>query len=241
VKEILAGERMQRRSGEKKFSFLWNGAQIADTPDFSSFKSRTATLRQTAEDCFAAWGREYPNIVVSLSGGLDSSILANLMRRTSDTKLTGIHYLGLDYERYEVELARLAAKNAGIELIEAVQDPAKDEVRRILDTPRLARPKVQSLAILIDDLSVQAAEQVGADCFMIGQGGDNLFMQRGGAKHTLTDYVRLKGLGADFWRVAYEAAMLQRCSTWKMMGTAFHNVLLPEAWDAFAFLQAPAQ
>jgi asparagine synthase (glutamine-hydrolysing) len=47
-------------------------------------------------------------------------------------------------------------------------------------------------------------------------------------------------LGRDFWRVAYQAAMLQRCSIWKAMGDAFRDVLLPRPWRPFEYLEDPA-
>jgi asparagine synthase (glutamine-hydrolysing) len=238
VTELLGGERLECRPGSgKKFSWAWNGAEIAAEPDLQTFADAKAELRSTAEACFTAWGKEYRNIVVSLSGGLDSSIVLNLLRRTSDARITGLHFLGVGYEQYEVQLARMAAANADAEYVEGVLNPKQDEVRRILNSPRMARPKMQSMAILVDDLSTALADRVGADAFMTGQGGDNLFLQRGGATRTVADYVRLNGFGRDFWRVAYDAAKLQRHTIWKVAGDALHAAISPHGWRPYEFLQ----
>ena len=219
--ELMPGQRLDWSAhADPAFDWVWHGGKIAAAPGDLSFGEAKDRLRATAEACFAAWGHEYPKIVASLSGGLDSSILVALMTRASNADVTALHYLGVGRERYEVTLARRAAACAGVRLVELEQDPLKDDVRRILDAPRLARPKVQSLAVLIDDASTRLAEETGADAFMIGQGGDNLFLQRGAARDPLADYVRLNGFGKDFWAAAYDTSMLQQQSIWSTLARA---------------------
>jgi asparagine synthase (glutamine-hydrolysing) len=236
--ELLPGQRLEWSPHlATTYAWVWHGGDIAAVPDRLSFGDARDKLRATAESCFAAWGQEYPRIVISLSGGLDSSILLALMGRSSGADLTALHYLGVGRERYESTLARRAAGHAGVRLVELEQDPLKDNVRRILDEPRLARPKVQSLAMLIDDASVRLAEETGAEAFMIGQGGDNLFLQRGGVRDPLGDYVRLNGFGREFWKTAYDTSMLQQQSIWPTLLRAVRSEILPSRWRPYEFLE----
>ena len=236
--ELMPGQRLDwSPHADPAFAWVWHGAKIAAAPSDLSFGEAKDRLRATAEACFAAWGSEYPKIVASLSGGLDSSILVALMARNSNADLTALHYLGIGRERYEATLARRAAAHAGVRLVELEQDPLKDEVRRILDAPRLARPKVQSLAMLIDDASIRLAEETGAEAFMIGQGGDNLFLQRGAARDPFGDYVRLNGFGKDFWAAAYDTSMLQQQSIWSTLARAVASQLFPTRWRPYDFLE----
>jgi asparagine synthase (glutamine-hydrolysing) len=236
--ELMPGQRLDWSAhADPAFAWVWHGAKIAAAPSDLSFGEAKDRLRATAEACFAAWGSEYPKIVASLSGGLDSSILVALMARNSSADLTALHYLGVGRERYEATLARRAAAHAGVRLVELEQDPLKDDVRRILDEPRLARPKVQSLAMLIDDASIRLAEETGAEAFMIGQGGDNLFLQRGAVRNPLADYVRLNGFGKDFWTTAYDTSMLQQQSIWSSLARAAASELFPAPWRPYAFLE----
>jgi asparagine synthase (glutamine-hydrolysing) len=241
VKELLAGERMKIGDREAiSRSWAWSGVEIAAHPNTQSAEDARVELREAAEACFGAWGNECGKIVVSVSGGLDSSIMVNLLSRESGAAITGIHYVGVGYEGYEVKLARMAAKNASVDLMEVEQDPARDDVRRILRADGMARPKQQLLAVLIDDLSVGVADCVGARCFMIGQGGDNLFITRHSARYVAADYLRLRGPGAGFWRAAYESASLHQQSVWKGIGDGFQAELLGRRWRPFEILQSEA-
>ncbi|HYD86052.1 MAG TPA: asparagine synthase-related protein [Vitreimonas sp.] len=238
VTEVLPGERLtfERRGGAAR-AFVWNGAAIAAAPKRQSAAAASEEARALGETCFRAWGREYASIVASLSGGLDSSILINLMSRVSSARLTALHFVGAGYESYELKLARLAAERAGVEFIAVEQHPERDDVARVLKAPLLARPKAQSLAVLIDDLSVELAERVGADAFMIGHGGDNLFLQRGAALHTLSDYLRLEGLGSRVWQIAYESAVLKQQSVWGVLGDAAVGAWPTRRWAPYAMLE----
>lgn len=236
AEELLSGQRVVLGSnGEKVISWVWNGASIAASPDFRDFQGLARLLRETMESSFIAWGKEYRNVVVMLSGGLDSSIVANLLRRTSDAKITCLHYLGASYEQYEVKLARLAAKRAGVELIEVEADLRSEDVSRALDVPRLARPATETIAVLADKIAMDAAQSLGADAFMTGQAGDTLFLQRGAAEHTLADYCRLNPLGGEFGRISYDAATLRRTSIWAVVRETLEN----RAWRPHAFLDDP--
>lgn len=242
VKELLAGQCATFeacggvRGQAPLLSWAWNAVEIAGAPDRRGFESLRDELRETAAACARAWGNEYGRLILSLSGGLDSSILAALLRKHSDAELIGLHYMGVGYERHEAHLARMAAASAGIELVEAHQDPARDRVTSILHAPRLARPKIQSLAMLIDDVSSALADERAANAFAIGQGGDNLFLQSGGARNTFADYLRLKGIDWGALNIAYDAAMLQQRSILDVAFAGLGQALSPRPWEAFPFL-----
>ncbi|HYD86045.1 MAG TPA: asparagine synthase-related protein [Vitreimonas sp.] len=236
AKELLGGQRLElRRSGEPLLSWAWNGAAIAAAAEPRSFEDASAELRATAESCFSAWGSEYRSIIVSLSGGLDSSILVNLLQREGSADICAQHWLFGGYEQYESVMARSAAAYAGVTLFESPMDPAKDDARRILSMRRRARPKLQTRAVLIDDVSRELADSIGADCFMTGQGGDSVFLQYGGAQRILADYVRLRGLGPDVTRIAYTTAMLQRSSVWHVL----RDVLVQPRWRPLEYVYDP--
>jgi asparagine synthase (glutamine-hydrolysing) len=237
AKEVQAGQRVEiANDGEKRFSWAWDGVEVASEPNMQSFDEARAELRATAEMCFAGWGKEYRNIIVRLSGGLDSSIVLNLLRSVSDAKITAQHLVAVGYEAYEQKLARLSAAKAGVELMEP-QVPAGTDFRRMLNMDRLMRPTLHMTNPELDDILIRSAETQGADAFMGGKGGDQLFMQRSGGAHALSDFVQLNGLRWSLWRVAYETAMLRQSSVWKAVTDTIDSALLHRAWRPNAFLQ----
>lgn len=238
VSELLAGERLKLHpDGSCERSWSWNGFEMASQPLLMPFADAKAELHAAAELCFRAWGSEYKNIIASVSGGLDSSILINLLRRTSDAEVLGLHFLGDDYEAYESDLARLAAEHANVELLEVTQDPLQDDIQRMMQAARLARPKVQILAVQIDDICVKIADARQVDAFMIGQGGDNIFLQRSGANHLVSDCLRAPGGLAQLPTVAYDAASLRQYSVWKALSEGLEGALAAKPWDPHAILQ----
>lgn len=237
VTEVLSGGRMEFSVGEvPRHSWAWHGAEIAAHPTLQSFTLATEELRATAAATLVAWGNEYRAPIVSLSGGLDSSILLCLLRRVVSAQIFAHHYVGVEYENYEAKLARLVAQHANVPLCESVMDPTKDDAHDILAIPRIARPAVQTMAILADQLAAEFAERADADAFFTGQGGDNLFLQRGGAKHTLADYISMQGFGLHTLQVAYDAAMLRRTSVFDVYADALRTHFKRDNWHPFLFL-----
>lgn len=234
VTELLPGQRLDWRTNQPHaFGWVWRGDHCAAEAQDQPFTEAADELRATAEACFTAIGRDYKRSVVSVSGGFDSAVMTSLLRRVAGADVVALHYLGVGYERYEARLARRAAENAGVDFFEVELDPQKDDVRNILKAPRLARPQVQSIANRIDEVSTDLADRIGADAFMIGQGGDNLFLQRGGARRIFADYLRMRGLDAGALGVAYDAAMLEQQPVAAVLGGAIAALTRPSRPYAF--------
>jgi asparagine synthase (glutamine-hydrolysing) len=240
VRELLPGERLRLSSaGDATFSWLWTPAPFAERPRRRSPRDAQAELRSLAEDCLAAWTSDPSHIAVRMSGGLDSSVVASLASRHRTGRVTGIHLVGRGYESHELQLARIAARRAGVELIELEMEHSTADLDAVLKVPRLARPTGQILGASADTVIVQACEALGADCIMTGHGGDSLFLQRSIAGDTLTDYMRLEGYGRDFWRVAYDTAILTQKPIWNVLGGAVLRSLQQKPWQPLAFLNDP--
>ncbi len=240
IVELLPGERMVLYPGqEAAFSWAWNGPDIAADWKRQGFGDAREELRETTTACLTAWGATYRDIVIRLSGGLDSSIVLNLIRRTSNARITALHLIGGGADGRELEMARLAAAHAGVELIERLVDPGATDLRCMLEAPRLARPTKQILGLAADEAVSNVCDQVRADCVVAGHGGDTLFIQRSGARNMFADYLRLHGMGKDVWGAAYHTAMLLESSVWQVAGDAARTVLSGKAWKPFPFLDSP--
>lgn len=239
IGELLPGRRLTWRSGARPIlQWAWSAAELASHRRYRSFPDAIAGMREAAEAAFTAWGREYRRVIVSLSGGLDSSILLGLLRRNSDADILALHYVGSDYEGHERQFARLAAKASNVELVEASQSAAKEELPWTFNLPRLARPKRALLATTIDRISSDAAIRFRADTQMLGQGGDHLFLQRDLARHTASDYLRSHGFSGSYLGEAYRSAKLQQRAIWPVLSTSVASAFEKENRTPFHFLES---
>lgn len=239
VTELLSGERLHwTPRGPAVYSWAWNAVEIASAPNDQPFDDAASELRATAEACFTAWGNEYRRMLVSVSGGLDSSILLNLLRSVSDAEILAVHYRGFAYEDYETGLARLAANRASVELLDLVRSIPHNSLRHLLEEPVLARPHRRMFAVEVDRLSEHIADQHSADAFVIGQGGDHLFFQRGAARHTLTDFLLARREPSKLASIAYEAAMLRREAVSTIVRDTISALIAPHRWDPLSDLHA---
>lgn len=237
IAEVLPGERLTiRPDGSAASTWTWSPARLASLPHKRRFSEARDELRETVDDCLAAWGKSYARIAVRMSGGLDSSIVASVLSRATSSHITGIHLVGQGYEAYELKLARLAAKHAGIELLELEMPPAARELASVLDAPRLVRPSPQLLGAPADKALTAACHALGCDSIMTGHGGDTLFLQRSIAADVLVDYLRLNPLAGHFWRRTYDAAVLLQAPVWRVLRRTGEGLFGGRKWSPTSIL-----
>ena len=82
VEDVLGGEclTIRDRSVERKQS--WNPVAIASRPRLEQADEAASELRSTIQNAVNAWASNYSRIVLRLSGGLDSSIVAACLAST---------------------------------------------------------------------------------------------------------------------------------------------------------------
>jgi len=209
VEDVLAGARYTRTSSGWTHDWLWRADALARDPHRLSFAEAANETLQIASNVCAGWTRAHRRVVASLSGGLDSSAMIALLARQERTDVIALHYRGIDYEAYETDLARLAAHETGVRLAEVTQDPRADSLWRNANSDLLARPRKQALAVLVDDIAQSLADETGAEAFMIGQGGDNLFLQGGGAHWLVRDALHAGAAPRALAKAVTAAARLQ--------------------------------
>lgn len=232
LSELLPGQRMTWRAGEKpKRSWVWNPVAIANAPNRQPYKEARDEFCATTTRCVEAWARCSGAIMIRMSGGLDSSIVAGIVSRTRAGPVVGLHIVGHGYESSELAYAREAAAFAGIPLLEHALDEAAIRVRRAATGPRLARPTREVLGADLDALLVSACEATGTQSVFSGHGGDGLFLQRSIARDAPTDFLRLNGLRRGGWSVAYDTAMLLQVSIWSVARDAISKLAGRRRWN----------
>lgn len=216
VRELLAGERLTRApDGRLCVKPLWDPRDLAvdvlDLPTEDAAEQLALTTHQVVD----AHASRFSNIAVSLSGGLDSSIvLGSLVNTGYSGRLTGAHFILGSGDAPETDYARAAADHSGCPLIE-IDLPAGTGFPELENCPATTRPM---RAYLAPDLPALFSDQDGGahGAWFTGQGGDHLFLVSRSA-NVFLDYLRYHGLGPGTASALLDSAHLSGQSVWSIL------------------------
>ncbi|WP_135212791.1 asparagine synthase-related protein [Vitreimonas flagellata] len=188
-------------------------------------------LRRALEDVCGAFAKARPNILHRLSGGLDSSVVLSMLKRTaSPDALVAVHDYGIGPgEGDERAYARLVARHLGVKLIENHIDPRDVDYTRMLDMPLAAAPAPTLLTWANARSSVLSA---GLEDALVtsGQGGDHVFYRGRGSCGPADAWRDGSGL-SGFWREAMTSARRSRVSVWSILPESVRTGPLHGAFD----------
>jgi asparagine synthase (glutamine-hydrolysing) len=232
VKELLAGECLELRAGQRTQCALWDPHAICRESPLEDFDEAARQVRAVTQSCVDFWASKYDRIVHQLSGGLDSSAILGCLKDSAyRPQITCVHQESSGSGESEAAFARLAADAAGFELVVQPgysQQSAYDE--RIFRLPRAPKPSVAHLGIAVEsELRNAIPSQNRAEAIWDGQGGDHLFFQVRSAFGAV-DYAFQHGLGGDFSRHVRDAARLSRSSYWGILRKSLGLGLFRFGW-----------
>jgi asparagine synthase (glutamine-hydrolysing) len=230
VTQVLAGECLETRAGAVKRFFYWDPLQIANAEAIEDLGTAVTAMRQCVRDIVQAWASCYGHMLLSLSGGLDSSILlACLKDAPSRPRLTCFHYYPLGADLDERAFARAAAAKAGLDLIERPRD-SSFSLQPLLALQRAPEPTHYSYFLEHSRLDAQLAAEHGAAAVVIGYGGDQLFYQERG-EWAPGDFLHRRGPRPGVLRVALDAAQMDQISIWRVLRQAASGYLVHQRWS----------
>jgi len=230
ITQVVAGECVETRGGVSKRHFYWDPLQIANTEAIEDPAAAAAAMRQCVRDVIHAWASCYPHVLLSLSGGLDSSIvLACLADAPSRPQVTCFHYYPLGADLDERGFARIAAAKAGLGIIERPRD-SSFSLQPLLTMHRSPEPTNYPYFLEHSRLDAQLAAGHGAAAVLIGHGGDQLFYQER-AEWAPGDFLHRRGLRPGLLRVALDAAQMDQVSVWRVLGEAATGYLAQQRWS----------
>lgn len=208
VREVLAGEHVVWRAGQPLHrSWAWSAPTIAASPAKRSFGEAREALHATFAACLTAWSRISGRIMVRISGGLDSSVLAALLARVAPDPPLLMHFVSDGYEGFEDDLARQFARHAGLDLMEHAV-ATSGGMENILLAPLQPRPSRQIFGVAADQAIADLCASNSVNTVMAGHGGDAILLQRSLARRILADWLIAHGPRASLGQAAYQAAAL---------------------------------
>lgn len=197
VSELVGGCRLTILNGDIHIRTAWSPWPFASkVAQLRDAREARIMLRRTIEEVVGAHCRQYSHILLGVSGGLDSSIVAAVAAR-SRAQTTLVTMAASDRAGDERAYARILAGRLGLPLIEAFEDIARVDVH-VSRSGHLPRPHARSFAQSSDDVFVALAKERGIDAFLSGAGGDNIFWNLTSAASVVDTVLGGFGPGATF-------------------------------------------
>lgn len=206
VQELLGGQCLTFTRAGVALSTLWSPDRYACRPMRIPTEEAALRLRETTDYVVGSWANCFQDVAVSLSGGLDSSIVLDCLARSGTrAAICAFHYLLTSQDAEERTYAELAARSAGCRL-DIVPTSPDSELAVLQAYPPTVRPYREFLAPPTGGHLSRAARPARAAIFT-GQGGDHLFLTSNGTAR-FADYLMQNGLRTDTAKVLLETARL---------------------------------
>lgn len=229
VRDLLAGARLGLTASGRTIETCWSPWRFAGAE--RQIRDRAVAVEQVrmeTERCVRAWASRAQSIVLELSGGLDSSIVAACLTE-QPAQLSCVTLVTPDPGADERRYAGLVADQIGSPLdavflrVDAVKAARRPRVA-------LPRPGLGLLQQAIDGALYGWAAGRAFDQFMTGGGGDNVFCSLATAAPA-ADALRRHGPGGVFLRAVADVADLHGCTVWRAGWLALKTaVRRPGGW-----------
>jgi len=238
VRELLPGQRLSLYAQRCEEACNWTPWRFAARDQQIEDRDEAiARVRHETQRCVTAWASQSRSILLELSGGLDSSIVAACLQHQS-ADVRAFCFATPDAAGDERPYARAIAARTGISLetIELVIDEADICCPLQHLSPR---PGAGVLQQVIDMAVSNYAVSVGVDGFFGGGGGDNVFCFLGTAAPA-ADVLRRQGFSPEFWRTINNLSVLHTCTHWTAFRLAVKKALRgSQPWKQNASFLAP--
>lgn len=211
VEELAPGALRLVEGREVSTKSLWSPWTFADPArQIDDFNDAAAQLRDELLRTVAAQTADCGALMLELSGGLDSSVIAAAL------KAAGLPFMSINFatrsaDGDERRFARAVAEVTGARHLEVVEQ--KTSVDLALPDRLRLRPGLSAVMVpLHRDLAVYG-ESAGGETFVTGAGGDNVFCYLTTAA-PVVDAMRERGLGFAVRNPLHDVSELCGCTAW---------------------------
>ena len=183
-------------------------------------------LRATVKSATTTWAAGHNSILMRLSGGLDSSVIAGCLKgRAADTNLTSYAYFVPKGRSDERRWARLASDFAGSTHIEVPFDPSTTRLQSHAGIRPTVAPAWAYAYAIRNEMERQIHESHPYTAVFCGDGGDSTL---GGEciAFAVDDFIRFHGLSRGALKLAAQVALRTHSLAWTVLAKALHRRLV---------------
>ena len=217
IRELRAGFslRVPADAGEQEPCWSpWD--HVADRGEDS--EAAAESLLRVVEHCVRAWASTSKRPLLGLSGGLDSSIIAACLAKAGRDAVC-LTMFADDPGGDERLFARTICASTGLPLIERKFRLEDIDIEQPL-AAHLPRPRDRTQAIAAERIRQAVASEIGADAFMTGNGGDNVFGYSQSAA-SIADRYLSEGLGSGIIASLFDVCRQTGCSMFDAFRSAW--------------------
>lgn len=184
-------------------------------------------LAQAVASCVACWASVHGRLLVSVSGGLDSSIVASALAACGADAI-GLTLYGEDPGGDERPFAYALCDHLGLALIERPYSMEDIDIMAPLGA-HLPRPSDRTHAQSYERAHLDAAREVGATAFVTGNGGDSLFGYSQSAS-AAADRLLAAGPGRAWFNALGDVSRQTGCGLLRAASSAVRIALGPRSY-----------
>ena len=196
-------------------------------PKLETALEASERLGQVVRQCVQSWCSSRGRLLVSVSGGLDSSIVAACVTEAG-LEATCLTIYGEDAAGDERPYARALCDHLKVSLHERPDLLEAIDITEPLD-PHLPRPIGRTQALSYEKAHLAVAKELGADAFVTGNGGDSVFGYSQSAA-AIADRYLVEGLGAPVVSSLIDVVRQTGCSAWQAATAALRLVRGPRSY-----------
>jgi asparagine synthase (glutamine-hydrolysing) len=233
VQEILPGVCKRRTGDHYSEEVLWDPIALSRRSPIQDAYEAAHALRTVIRYCTHTWVSQHSRIVLSLSGGLDSSIILTcLADAPSRPDIVCINQYANECGD-ERSYARLACERAGTRLYEYFRSPRLDFTTAVYNVRIETSPGLRIPAV--DRIDPDFARAAGATAVFRGDGGDEISC-RNRTDLSLADFLRDRGLRRGAFGLAMHAATMEGRTSWGVLVQSLRDAWLPRRWNLASLL-----
>ena len=221
VSPLRGGECVQfHPDGRSSNDYWWNplafngAGDLIEDPELAG-----RAMRNAVKSTVHSLANRHRSLLLRLSGGLDSSIIAGCLKDAPTGRFHAYTYHSVNGRSDERPWARLAAQHAGCEHIEYPLSPLEIDLSIGSRMPASVEPMQLLQFFQRSTIEQELAARTGATGIFSGDGGDSGFCADS-LSHAVPEYLRNHGLAPRLFRLASQVALLTQKSSWSVLTTA---------------------
>lgn len=184
----------------------------------------TQAMRNVIKATTHSLASQHRSLLLRLSGGLDSSIVAGCLKDAPTSRFTAYTYFNPRGRSDERPWARLAAQHAGCEHIEYPLSPLDMDLSLGLQMQPSLEPSPLLGFIQRSVVEQELTALTQATGIFGGDGGDSGFCADS-VVYAVPEYLRNHGLAPGAFRLAAQVALLTQRSSWSVLTSAMRRSL----------------